>query len=402
MGKKQGYAITTYCLRLRCNHPEWLEETQKFYNRIQKFYYDLYLKHSELWNENSQNALRGLEILSIPGRKREVVEEPLPWKEALLYFRRAAANAGIAAAKSYLARTEVKEYVGMTETFHSAVTYYKGMYQELTENSIELRVWTGMEWRWMHCRLSGRSIPQEAKIMSPSVVFEKPYVMLHIPIKEIVQDASSVKERIAEGRNICGIQFGNRNIFAVASVMNAEKKEVAVHFFKGGNEYTHRYLNIIEHIEKSYASHGKNGEGQINRKYWMKLKHLNNDYAHRVSRELVDFCKKKEVGIIVFPKYLEEYEKNVKKGSGNYSALHLSTKIKEYITYKAWQEGILVIDVQAKDTQKICAVCGGEIVEKDKTRQESICVNGHRSNQYLNVARNISKKCLKQFQKKKN
>ena len=80
---------------------------------------------------------------------------------------------------------------------------------------------------------------------------------------------------------------------------------------------------------------------------------------------------------LVFPKYLEEYEKNVKKGAGNYSALHLSTKIKEYITYKAWKEGILVIDVQAKDTQKICAVCGGEIVERDKTRQESICANGH-------------------------
>ena len=66
MGTKQGYAITTWRLRLRCKHPEWLETTQNFYNEIQKFYYDLYLERPELWNENSQNALRGLETLSIP------------------------------------------------------------------------------------------------------------------------------------------------------------------------------------------------------------------------------------------------------------------------------------------------------------------------------------------------
>ena len=401
MGKKQGYAITTYCLRLRCKHPEWLKETQKFYNQIQKFYYDLYLKHPELWNENSQNVLRGLEVLSIPGRNREVVEEPLPWKEALLYFRRAAANAGIAAAKSYLARTKTQKYVGKAEKFHSAVTYYKGMYQQFTGKSMELRVWNGTEWKWMHCRLSGRNIPQEARLLSPSVVFEKPYVMLHVPVREVVHDASSIKMRITEERNICGIQFGNKDIFAVASVMNAEKKETAVHFFKGGNEYSRRCMRLATHIQKSMDSHGENGEGQVNRKYWMKLKHLNSDYAHKVSREIVDFCKQNEVGIIVFPKYLEEYEKNVKKGAGNYSALHLSTKIKEYITYKAWKEGILVIDVQAKDTQKTCAICGSGIVEKDKATREIICKAGHRSNQYLNVARNISKKCQEQFRKKK-
>ena len=79
MGTKQGYAITTWRLRLRCKHPEWLETTQNFYNEIQKFYYDLYLERPELWKENSQNALRGLETLSIPGRTRKQVEYPLPW-----------------------------------------------------------------------------------------------------------------------------------------------------------------------------------------------------------------------------------------------------------------------------------------------------------------------------------
>lgn len=106
MGKKQGYIITTKCLRLRCRHPEWLSETQDFYNQIQKFYYDLFLEHSELREENSQACLREMERLSIRGRDGKEVPSPLPWKKVPLYFRRAAANAGIAAAKSHLSRQE--------------------------------------------------------------------------------------------------------------------------------------------------------------------------------------------------------------------------------------------------------------------------------------------------------
>ncbi len=67
MGTKQGYAITTWRLRLRCKHPEWLETTQNFYNEIQKFYYDLYLERPELWKEKFAECLcAGLETLSIP------------------------------------------------------------------------------------------------------------------------------------------------------------------------------------------------------------------------------------------------------------------------------------------------------------------------------------------------
>lgn len=77
MGKKQGYIITTKCLRLRCRHPKWLNETQNFYNQIQKFYYDLFLEHSELREENSQVCLREMERLSIRGRDGKEVPSPL-------------------------------------------------------------------------------------------------------------------------------------------------------------------------------------------------------------------------------------------------------------------------------------------------------------------------------------
>ena len=399
MGKKQGYIITTKCLRLRCRHPEWLSETQDFYNQIQKFYYDLFLEHSELREENSQVCLREMERLSIRGRDGKEVPSPLPWEKVPLYFRRAAANAGIAAAKSHLSRQE-NGYAGKAESFHSAVTYYKGMYRDFESGEITLRVWNGSEWRWMRCRLYGKAFPEGAQLMSPSVVLDQKYEMLHVPVKEIVQDASIAKERIVEGRNVCGIHFTNGDAFAVASVMNCEGKELAVRYFKGGKEYTHRCSKVLEKIEKSRKSRGENAGGRVNQKYWMHLKNLGEQYAHQISLNIVTFCKEQDVSVIAFPKYDEEYRRHVLKGAGNFGTLHLSTRIREYLTYKAWKEGILVLDVNAKEMHRICAVCGSEIARQDKQSKRFVCEKGHQGDAYLNVARNAAKRCLEQFQKK--
>ena len=172
---KSGYSITTWRLHLWCRHPEWLRTTQEFYNRIAEFYYNLLLDHTDLWEMGSQQTLRELEIMSIPGRGGRIPSDPLPWQKVPLYFRRAAANEGIASAKSYLSRFAQDEKIGRAEKLNAAVTYYKGMYQDFSAKEITLRVWTGDTWTWMHCRLSGRDFPENARLMSPSVVFEYKY-----------------------------------------------------------------------------------------------------------------------------------------------------------------------------------------------------------------------------------
>ena len=268
MSRKQGYIITTHCLRLRCKHPDWLAKTQDFYNQIQKFYYDLFLEHPELKTENSQVCLREMERLSIKGR-------------------------------------------------------------------------------------DGRGFPEDAQLMSPSVVLDRTFEMLHVPVREVLQDASSAKDRILEGRNICGVHFTNGNAFAVSSVMDCEGKELAVRYFKGGNEYRHRCKKILEKIGKSRNSCGKNGNGKVDQKYWMHLKHLSEHYAHQISVDFIRFCEEQRVGIIAFPKYDEDYRRHVLKGAGNFSPLHLSTRIRECLTYKAWKEGILMLDANAKGMHSI-------------------------------------------------
>lgn len=398
MSTKQGYSITTRRLRLRCRHPEWLQKTQDFYNEIAFFYYELLLKHTELWSLNSQKTLRELELLSLPGREKRVVERPLPWEKVPLYFRRAAANTGIAAAKSYLARQEINPG-RMAERLEAAVVYYKGMYRDFFSAEITLKVWDGNGWQWMRCRLYGQEFPENAQIMSPSVVFEYKFVMLHVPVKETIADMTGVKQRFADNRNFCSIQFTNGEAFAVGSVSNINGQELAVKFWNGGKEYTHHCKRIYEKIQKSEQSMGTSKDERPNQKYWMHLKHLAEHYAHEVSAGIVAFCKEHDAAVIVLPKYDKEYTRHVMFGSGDWSPMHLSVRIRQFLSYKAWKAGIIVIDVNARGISSVCARCGGKVADYDEKKIEYFCADGHRGNRYLNAARNLGKKYLVQFGK---
>ncbi|MDC7290285.1 zinc ribbon domain-containing protein [Blautia schinkii] len=410
MASNQGYSITTRRLKLCCRHPEWLKLTEEFYNQIVQFYYDLLLENPAFWELSSQKVLRELEVLSIPGRDKQPVMAPLPWEKVPLYFRRAAANAGIAAAKSYLARRE--EFPGRrAQAFHSSTVYYKGMYRGFTSTEITLKVWDGSCWQWMRCRLYGKEFPDDAQLMSPSVVFEHKFIMLHVPIKEFGGDTATVKQRMEQNRNLCSVQFTNSNAFAVGSILNAQGDEQAVKFWNGGKEYSHHCCEILEKIGKSERSLGKEQSGNSeeleylsqfdkpNQKYWMHLKHLADFYAHQVSAQIVRFCQEQKAGIIVFPKYNDNYKKYVMKSTGNWSPLHLSTRIRQYTTYKAWKAGIITIEVHAVGISSVCAVCGKPVSFTDKKTNEFFCEDGHRGNRYLNSARNLGRKCLIQFGK---
>lgn len=396
MSDNQGYSITTWRFRLCCKHPEWLRQTEEFFNQIQQFYYDLFLKHPQLSTLASQKILRELEILSIPGRDKKLVETPLPWERIPLYFRRAAANAGIAAAKSHLARNE--SYPSrQAQEFNSAAVYYKGMYRDFSSSEITLKVWDGIHWRWMRCRLYGNEFPVDAQLMSPSVVFAEKLIMLHVPVKEIVCDTSTVKKRMQDGRNLCSLQFINGDSFAVGTILDSHGKELAVKFWGGGKEYSHRCQELLKKIEKSKKSLGAIQPGHPNQKYWMHLKHLSEFYAHQISSEIVHFCMEYKAGVIALPKYNEIYTRHVMKGSGDWSPLHLSGRIRRYVSYKAWKAGIITIEVHAEGISTFCAICGKKVILTDKKINEFVCADGHKGNRHLNAARNLGGKCLRQF-----
>lgn len=349
-----GYSIRTVRLILECEHPEWLKENQKRYHELQQFYHETLMTHPELWELGNQALMRELEILTVSSKNNPEPETPLPWEKIPAYFRRAAINGEIAVLKSSLSREKkTLESDGKQEgksAAQNSVVFYQRMYRDFTGKKITLNIWNGSEWVWEECRLHGNELPdmtkEGVKWMSPSVVLGRNHNFLHVPVREPVYDTRKLKQRMADKTNICAIQFTNRDAFAVACVLNGEGEQLAVRYFKGGNQYRSQSRRWLGHIEKSQKSAGSQGQPKADQKYWIRLKHLSEYWAHKISRDILNFAVENNVKILTWEEYEPEYSKAVLKKAGNWSPLHLSSRIKEYLTYKSWNEGIVIAEVK--------------------------------------------------------
>lgn len=408
MGSTDHYCITTKRFTLRCRHPEWLVQTMQLYNQVVFFYYNLLLDQEEaghgLMTQNSQQIMRSLEVLTIVGRDKRPVPYPILWEKLPLYFRRAAINAAISAVRAAVSAmdTSIACPVKRTEGFHCGVTFYKGMYQDLTEQEIRLKVWNGTAWIWMRGRLDGNRFPEECVCLSPALLKLGKKYFLDIPVREKVGDGRKLKERMAEHTKLCAVRFTNGDAFVVAVVLDAQGEQAGVRFFRGGDEYIHRTGLILHKIREAEQAMGGRQHMQeskrqpFNQKYWLRLKNISEQTAHRISRELVDYCTEQGAGILVLPEYDRRYTGCVMYSVGNWSPLHLSARIRRILSYKAWHSGILVLEKDIRGCGRSCTLCGESVKRR---KQEYVCRNGHRGNYFVNSARNLGKSCIESLRK---
>ena len=389
---KTGYSIRTWRMRLVCPEPIWLDRTEEYFQNVVEFYYHLLRQHEELWNSSLFDIQRSLELLTLAGRDGRQPTNPLPMGKVPVYLRRAAINKASATVKS---TQELQS--GFPEKLEAKVTFFKGMYSDLTDRSICLKLWNGEKWIWTDCNLKGRPFPQDGQLMSPTLVKEGRRYLLNIPVKQENSDARTAKERMAAGEKICAVTFTNQDALTVCCVLNSDGAKEKVFFVRGGAEYAHRCRQVTDKIKKSEAS-GSSGSSAIpNSRYWMKLKNLNDFYSHSISRQVINYTIKQGAKMIVLPEYEKEYSRILMSKAGNFSPIHLSTAIREKIKYKAWQEGLVVLELQQHNISSTCAACGASLHKKG---QNFVCKNGHQGNYYLNASWNLGLKCIRGFQPK--
>lgn len=394
--KARYYSITVKKMNILTRHTDWLWKTQDLYNQILEFYYNLYLDIFPDTCPGSMEALRTLEKMTITGRDRQPVKYPLPWQKVPLYFRRAAINSAIAAAASYRSRDSQQN---RSNSFTESVTCYKGMYRDFEGTAISLKIWNGEKWIWHRIKLRGNTVPENGQMLSPSIVLKRTGPELHIPWKIPVADGRTARVRMDAGEKVCAVSFTNQDALAVCCIVNQKGEKEHSFFIKGGAEYAHKCRRLTDKIRKSEAS-GSDGSSQIpNSRYWMKLKNLNDFYSHHISRQVINYTTTHGAKIIVLPEFEQNYSKLIMTKAGNFSPIHLSTAIREKLKYKAWQEGIVVLELQQHKNSSVCAICGADL---QKNGQEFICQSGHQGNYYLNASWNLGLKCIRGFQKKES
>ena len=394
-GTTNHYAVITRKYRLLTEHGEWIEATRHLYNEVIGFYYQLYFKYPEVWEMGNQPAMRRLEELTIVGRNKAPVPEPLPWDKIPLYFRRSAINQAIASAKSFIGRDDQKT---LTQSFDMAVVLYKGMYKDMDGHKLKIQLYDGNVWHWVSCRLAGNHLEKNEEWLSPRLVTKKYGHELHVPVREEVADGRTLKKRMDDQLKICSVVFSHKDMIAVCCIMDMDLTVQSVRFLRGGNMYEKQCKDILQKIEVSRKSCGNIKQPKENRRYWKKLHDISEDRAHQISRQIVDFSRESQAAVIVLPKYSNDFSKIIMSKAGRQSSLYLNYRIREKLNYKAWQAGILIAETNVKDIRRMCAVCGASITEK---MDLFVCENGHRGDRRLNTVRNLGRNFIESMNKRR-
>ena len=412
---KAGYAITTYKIQLNYKHLDCFKQTQSLFDAVLAFYYKLLEKQPEILELSNQNLLRHLELQTIKQRDGTKPEIPLPFEKIPLYFRRAAINAAISMYRSYMgklktwAEKQIKnEKPSPPKRLHMSMLYYKGMYKDFDEKSILLKLYTGRAWVWAKHWYTGRPFPENAELMSPTVVIKKKKVMLHIPVKEIVEDGRTAKERVKQHESFVAVALTTSDTLAVCTTIQADGSASHPYFIKGGKELAHRRKQLLGYTKRSSAP--ENVNGRPNAKYYQKITRVTDHYAHEVSRKIVDYAVRQGAKLIVMPGYSNSFAKGTLPYLKTNVMDFIGRRIIRYTSYKAWQAGIVVTFNSVGNAKKECYHCGSVIYKYNTEYQPPSqnfyggknfrCKEGHKGSTALNTARNIGKSFYGAFYEK--
>ena len=367
----------------------WYDTTRELYNRVVQFYFELYEAHPTLADMSTDDALKQVETLTHQTEKNP--NPPFPLHEAVApgipaMLRRAAIRAARGAYKSCRsnyqnwlkakAKHEEKNWRRKKpkpfrkrppvppRNFNFNVNFYSGMSKERTADSIMLKFWTGKSWQWTKVRFGGRQVPFGLEAKSPTLV-KKPggYLMLHTPVKKKFKSPGKIIEIGGVNRNlvICAVDRNLDGTAAVAVIMRADGKVLTRKHIKLSGKLQHRrkrYLGII--AKKRGLTGSLAADEQDNVKLWRKIRNIDRQLSHLVSRRLVDFAAEFSVQVIVF-----EHLAKLKPQKGRYSKRSnekrnywLKGRVFQQVKYKAWELGILVSRVNPRNTSRDCHRCG--------------------------------------------
>lgn len=254
------------------------------------------------------------------------------------------------------------------KTGEAWLVYYNTEWKQLDSNHIKLKVATGRSYVYQTITLlQPLVIPLNYAIGSPSLVLKPTGWELHTPLvlTKRMDLQKIVKLVKIPNLKICCVDLGiNRH--AVITIQDTKGRVYATKVISGAkdNHLRKRYLEKIVSLQKQTRSIPK-GE-RFAKDLWNKVSNLNNDIAHRVSKEIIKMAETFGAKIIVF-----EYLNNLKPEKGIKSrwlnsklGYWVKARIFNYTSYKGLHQGIITCRVTPKKTSSRCPYCGFETITR--------------------------------------
>jgi putative transposase len=263
-------------------HAAWFAATKDPFNQVTAFYFEVIAAHEKVLDCSNKEALTILETLTHATQKNATPVMPL---EAIVadipaMFRRAAIHAALGSARSFYShlskwrkRKEKALAAGkkFTErppvpprTWNKSTTLYAGQWKERTASSIMLKVWTGTCWSWIKVRLTGRELPIEADLGSPSLVRHGKQWWLHTPIEKHFRSPPTVEQQVTTNAHtkMCAVDLNLNEHLAVCTAQTVEGTILATTFIGGGRRVSGFRKKQLGRIARNRRKTGILAEGE--------------------------------------------------------------------------------------------------------------------------------------------
>ena len=148
--------------------------------------------------------------------------------------------------------------------------------------------------------------------------------MLHIPVKESVEDSRTAKERVQQNEKFVAVALTGSDSLAVCTTIEADGRATAPYFIKGGKELAHRRKLLLGYTKRGYcweqypprfmthtignAALSVPQEQRPTKNTTTKITRLTDHYAHEVSRKIINYALKQGAKLIVLPELKESFD----------------------------------------------------------------------------------------------
>lgn len=281
------------------------------------------------------------------------------------------------------------------------ITFYKGEYKNLslTSNTVQLKVWDGRDWRFIAVEVEPTSHSRKYHNddeweMTVPTIYEKEGIFYLVTAFEKKSNVIKFAD-----------YYLSRNPKVMSVDLNLGRRNRAVCALTGKDGTVHKVRHIglpecdttdVHHL-LGLIARDVSGLGIIPKghrpckKLWRKVNAVNDNYAHHLSKRLVDLAVEWGVKVIAFEnlkRFRPDREKHGSRKMRQRIAFWLHRRVIRYTTYKAKARGVLIALIPPKDTSNRCSLCGSLDTSRDgNVLKCKNCDTVH--NSHVNAAINI-------------
>src|SRR6266480_7527459 len=208
-------------------------------------------------------------------------------------FRRAAINAALGSARSFSShlakwrkRKEKAEAKGKKfherppvppRSWNKSATLYMGLWKERSNSSLVIKVWTGTCWSWVKVRITGRELPPDAEMGSPSLIRHGNQWWLHTPVEKQFKSPGTIEKQVTTNAQtkMCAVDLNINENLAVCTIQTVEGTILATKFIHGGRQISGFRKKQLGRIARNRHKTGIIAEGeQDNADLWNTIRQV--------------------------------------------------------------------------------------------------------------------------------